>query len=54
MTTREVFRLFDEIAAMGTIRIGLWGGEPLIRDDIGDILEYGKKKGFYITMDTNG
>ncbi|OGL50058.1 MAG: hypothetical protein A2161_12760, partial [Candidatus Schekmanbacteria bacterium RBG_13_48_7] len=39
---------------MGTQRLGLWGGEPLIRDDIGEIITYSKAKGMYVTMDTNG
>jgi MoaA/NifB/PqqE/SkfB family radical SAM enzyme len=54
LTTKELFKLFDELKKNGTERIGLWGGEPLIREDIGDIINYAKNKGFYVTMDSNG
>jgi len=32
----------------------LWGGEPLIRDDIGRIIDYAKNKGLFVTLDSNG
>lgn len=55
MTTEEVIRLFDELKTLGTQRIALWGGEPLIRDDIGYLIEYAKKEcGFFVSIDTNG
>lgn len=55
MTTEELIRLFDELKALGTQRIALWGGEPLIRDDIGYLIEYAKHKcGFFVSIDTNG
>ena len=54
LTTQEVFSLCDQLAESGTQRLGLWGGEPLIREDIGEIIDYAKKKGFYITLDSNG
>jgi MoaA/NifB/PqqE/SkfB family radical SAM enzyme len=54
MATEEIFRLIDEMAAAGTLRLGLWGGEPLIRDDIGEIVEKAREKNFFVTMDTNG
>ena len=43
LTTREILDLVDQITKMGTQRLGLWGGEPLIRDDIGQIIDYAKK-----------
>ena len=50
----EIYRLIDETVALGTSRICLWGGEPLIREDIGKIISYCKKKNLMITMDSNG
>ena len=32
----------------------IFGGEPTIRSDIGEIVDYAKAKGFLITMNTNG
>ena len=54
MTTKEVFSMIDQLALMGTRRLGINGGEPLLREDIGDIIRYAKTKGFIVTMFTNG
>ncbi|MBM3464452.1 MAG: radical SAM protein, partial [Armatimonadetes bacterium] len=54
MKTEQMFSLVDQIAAMGTQRLGIWGGEPLLRKDIGDIVSYAHEKGLYTTLDTNG
>ncbi len=54
LTTREVFALIDEITDMGAQRLGLWGGEPLMRDDLGQIVNYAKAKGLFVTLDSNG
>ena len=54
LTTREILDLVDQMTKMGTQRLGLWGGEPLIRDDIGQIIDYAKHKGLYVTLDSNG
>ncbi|MDP7422918.1 MAG: radical SAM protein [bacterium] len=54
MTTDEITSMIDELAQNGCARIGFWGGEPLLRDDIGDIVSRAKKRGLYVTMDTNG
>lgn len=54
LTTAEIFKLIDQISEMGCQRLGLWGGEPLIRDDIGQIIDYAKNKGLFVTLDSNG
>ncbi|MFH1791330.1 MAG: radical SAM protein [Candidatus Omnitrophota bacterium] len=54
LTTEQVFGLIDQIRLAGCQRLGLWGGEPLIRDDIGQIVEYAARKGLFVTMDSNG
>jgi pyrroloquinoline quinone biosynthesis protein E len=55
MTTEEIISLFDELKSLGTQRIALWGGEPLIRDDIGYLIDYAKNRcGFFVSIDTNG
>ena len=30
------------------------GGEPLVRDDIGEIVDYAVSRGLYVTLDSNG
>lgn len=54
LTLPQILDLVDQLGEMGTQRLGLWGGEPLMRDDIGEIITYAKNKGMYVTMDTNG
>jgi MoaA/NifB/PqqE/SkfB family radical SAM enzyme len=54
MTTADIIRLIDEMQAAGTVRLGLWGGEPLIRDDIGALVTHAKRRGLYVTLDSNG
>ncbi|RLC45763.1 MAG: hypothetical protein DRH70_06870 [Candidatus Coatesbacteria bacterium] len=54
LTTDEIFSLIDQIRAMGCTRLGFWGGEPLVRDDIAELINYASFKGMYTTMDTNG
>lgn len=54
LSTKEVFSLIDQLSEAGTQRIGLWGGEPLLRDDIGMIIDYAKQKGLFVTLDSNG
>lgn len=54
LDTRAVLRLLDEMADAGTRRIGLWGGEPLTRRDIGQIVDRCAELGFWTSLDTNG
>ena len=54
MSLTEILRLLDEASAMGVQRVGLWGGEPLLRDDLGPIIRHIQKLGMFVTVDTNG
>jgi len=54
MTTAEICNLFDQMKAAGTVRVGLWGGEPLVRKDIGRIVDHARSLDFYVSLDTNG
>ena len=53
-STETLLNLIDQLAAAGTQRIGIWGGEPLIRQDIGQIIARIKENGMYVTLDSNG
>jgi MoaA/NifB/PqqE/SkfB family radical SAM enzyme len=53
LPTEEVFDLLDEAYDCGMRGYYLFGGEPLTRRDIGEIVDYAKKKGFVTTMNTN-
>ncbi|MCX5805359.1 MAG: radical SAM protein [Proteobacteria bacterium] len=50
----ECFKIIDEIADFASPTIILTGGEPLIRDDIFDIIEYGTMKGLRLVIAING
>lgn len=54
LTTSQILDLIDQMVQAGTQRLGLWGGEPLLRDDIGQIIDYASGKGLYVTLDSNG
>ncbi len=54
MSLEEIKTIISDIAAMGCQRIGFWGGEPLLRDDVGEIIRHTRSKGIFVTIDTNG
>lgn len=54
LTSEEVFHIFDQVAEAGCLWLLLTGGEPLARKDFLEIYTYAKKKGFLITLFTNG
>jgi MoaA/NifB/PqqE/SkfB family radical SAM enzyme len=54
LTTAQIYRLIDEFVSLGGTRIALWGGEPLIREDIAQIITYCKTNGLLTSLDTNG
>ena len=54
LSSTEIYRLLDNMAQEGTLWLLLTGGEPLLRPDFEDIYLYAKKKGFLITLFTNG
>ncbi|MDP6627450.1 MAG: radical SAM protein [Methanopyri archaeon] len=54
MTTKELLDLVDELADMGCVRISIFGGEPLVRDDIGQIVDHIHKRGINVGLGSNG
>ncbi len=54
LTTAEWKRILDMIQREGCLCLCLTGGDPLIRKDFLEIYSYAKKKGFFITLLTNG
>ena len=53
VTTRELFYLIDELCRRGTAYINLNGGEPLLRKDIGEIVDRITGKGMRCSVSTN-
>ena len=50
----EVFRLLDELKKLGTKKVSFSGGEPMIRKDIGEIIDYAKSLGISPEMNSCG
>jgi MoaA/NifB/PqqE/SkfB family radical SAM enzyme len=53
-STRELLKIIDTLKSLGTRLLTIHGGESLLRPDIGEVLNYAKLKGFYISLNTNG
>ncbi len=54
LTKEEHFRVLDELVEMGCFWLLYTGGEIFARKDFLEIYTYAKKKGFLITLFTNG
>jgi len=54
LDTSAALRLLDQIAEVGRPIIILTGGEPLMREDIFELAEYGTQKGLRMVMAPNG
>jgi radical SAM protein with 4Fe4S-binding SPASM domain len=55
LSTAEGKQLLEQIAMLEEIRmIVITGGEPLIREDIFELVEYAGRLGFHIVFSTNG
>jgi radical SAM protein with 4Fe4S-binding SPASM domain len=54
LTTEEAKRLFDQLAEVSEFRMmAFTGGEPLVRDDLFELLAYAQALGFTNTLATN-
>lgn len=54
LSLSEHFRIIDEISAAGCLWLTYTGGEIFARKDFLDIYTYAKKKGFIVSLFTNG
>ncbi len=54
LSYEEIVRILDEIHQEGCLELTFTGGEPFARRDFLDIYTYAKKKGFLLTLFTNG
>jgi len=53
MSADEIARVVDELAALGTMKLTLTGGEPLLRPDFADIYRHAHGKGILLVVYTN-
>jgi heme b synthase len=54
LTTKECFRLIDQILEVAKPILILTGGEPLVRKDVFEIADYAVGQGLRVVMGTNG
>ncbi|KXA90766.1 radical SAM/SPASM domain-containing protein [candidate division MSBL1 archaeon SCGC-AAA259A05] len=54
LTTEEAKKLIDDLYEFGTPVILFSGGEPLMRDDIFELINYASEKGLRTVLSTNG
>jgi pyrroloquinoline quinone biosynthesis protein E len=47
-------RLFEEARALGSVQLGFSGGEPLLRDDLEELVAHARALGFYTNLITSG
>ncbi len=50
----KLLSVLREAKTLGTQRIHLTGGEPLLHPDIGEIIRVGKEMGFFVSLTSNG
>jgi len=54
LTTTELFKLIAQMREFGSFFITLGGGEPLLRNDLFEVIEYGRKNFIAVSLVTNG
>jgi len=54
MPTEKVLRIIDNVARSSILLLSLEGGEPLLREDIGEVLKYIRKKSLYVLFTSSG
>lgn len=54
LKTEDVFKVIDNIARSSIVVLSLEGGDPLVRNDLGEILKYASTKPFTLFFTTNG
>jgi radical SAM protein with 4Fe4S-binding SPASM domain len=54
LSLKEIKKVIDELKQLGAVRIFFTGGEPFIRPDIIEILNYADKNNFATYISTNG
>jgi len=54
MPKEDVFKILDELRDMEVHAARFFGGDPVLRPDFLDILDYAKSKGLFTIINTNG
>ena len=54
LSSTRIREALDELAALGTRKIHISGGEPMLRPQVPDMVEHASSLGIKVTMTTNG
>ncbi|MEP6558846.1 MAG: pyrroloquinoline quinone biosynthesis protein PqqE [Burkholderiales bacterium] len=54
LTTSDWLRVLTEARAAGSVQCGLSGGEPMVRDDLEELVGHARGLGFYTNLLTSG
>jgi len=54
LATADWLRVLREARALGAVQLGLSGGEPLVREDLEEIVAEAHALGFYVNLITSG
>ncbi len=54
LDTRSILNIINELALCGTKLIVLTGGEPFLREDLSEIIEFCKTKKLFVSINSNG
>lgn len=54
LDTQEWIRVMQEARALGAAQLGFSGGEPLLRDDLEELVAEARRLGFYTNLITSG
>ncbi len=54
LTTEQCLRVIDTLAAMKVFQLNIGGGEPFVRPDFLDLMDYAHEKGMVTCISTNG
>lgn len=54
LPTRKVKEIMDDFSGLGTLFWSFNGGEPTLREDLGELISHAKECGFFTSLVTNG
>ncbi|MBU5236331.1 radical SAM protein, partial [Vibrio cholerae] len=54
LSTEQWIKVFREAREMGAAQLGFSGGEPLVRQDLAELIGEARKLGFYTNLITSG
>jgi MoaA/NifB/PqqE/SkfB family radical SAM enzyme len=54
MTTAEIKHIIDDLARLHITMMTFTGGEPTLRSDLSEIIDYASNKGLFTSLSTNG